>query len=250
MAIPDWVFRVLGAGVFTGLIALEVEDFFVRMKGSPEGFWGAFWTFGLYWKFNESDRSTLYLPWGRILYILTYVIIALSFIVRMPPRSRASRPREIIIPLIGAFWPFLPFAMKHIWMRVDEAGGAAYAGMMFDQQMQFPRFLLGSGLIILGNGLDVWAYGVLCRSLSIVAEARELKITGPYRFVRHPVYLGQILAQAGVWFCYATPHPVWWVFYGCFVAMQLYRSKVEDEVLERAFGERHREWKRRTFWFF
>lgn len=247
MGIPDWVFRALGVAFFVLLIGQEVLDFIARVQ-KQGGVKEAFLTFGAWYRVGNA-QPTLYVPWGRLLYILTYVLIGLSFIIRMPPLKRASRAREIIIPVIGAFWPFLPFVVK---LLLDLAGAHGLrdrvSDEMFDAHLSLTRFICGSGLIILGHALDVWGYAVLCRSLSIVAEARELKVTGPYRFVRHPVYLGQMMAQAGVWLFYAVPNPVWWIFYGCFVAMQLYRSKVEDDVLENAFGDRYIEWKRRTPW--
>ncbi|MBU1647461.1 MAG: hypothetical protein KJ787_14105, partial [Gammaproteobacteria bacterium] len=120
---------------------------------------------------------------------------------------------------------------------------------IFDLGMSFERFCVGAACVCAGNALDVWGYASLFRSVSIVAEARDLVVSGPYRLVRHPVYLGQIVAQAGVWLLFAPLHPVWISFFACFVAMQLYRGRVEDTVLERAFGERYRMWKDRTFWF-
>jgi protein-S-isoprenylcysteine O-methyltransferase Ste14 len=120
---------------------------------------------------------------------------------------------------------------------------------MWKRQLSFATFASGTALVLVGNALDVWGYGKLFRSISIVPEARDLKVSGPYRFVRHPIYLGQMLAQAGVWLFFAQTHVVWIAFYACFVGMQLYRSRLEDRVLERAFGEPYLAWKRRTFWF-
>jgi protein-S-isoprenylcysteine O-methyltransferase Ste14 len=109
--------------------------------------------------------------------------------------------------------------------------------------------IVGTTLITAGNLIDLWGYTVLTRSFGIVPEARELKTSGPYRFVRHPVYLGQFISQGGVWFCFARLHWVWIGMYVVFVAMQLYRSKLEDRVLAEAFGDPCREWQQRTFWF-
>ena len=104
-------------------------------------------------------------------------------------------------------------------------------------------------VMTIGFSLEVWGYAVLFRSLSIVPEARDLKVTGPYRFVRHPIYLGQFIAQGGFLLIAARSHWLWISLYVVFVAMQLYRSKLEDRVLATAFGEPYREWQRRTFWF-
>lgn len=249
MATPDWVFRLLGAGLFVTLVGVEVLWFIDRVQKSPGGFSEAFWSIDRYWEFPDKSRIN-FMIYGRVLVLLTFALIALSFLFRMPPLKRASRPREIIVPLIAAFWPMFPFILRQVWHRYDPPGADRYAAFMFDESMKAWRFATGSALILAGNAIDVWAYAVLCRSLSIVAEARDLKITGPYRFVRHPVYLGQIVAQSGLWLFFAPLHWVWISFWMAFAAMQLYRSKVEDEVLEQAFGDRYREWRRRTFWFF
>lgn len=249
MATPDWAFRLIGAGIFLALIGFEVWWFVEEAGRKKGGFQEAFWSIERFWVFPDNTRLNL-LIYGRLLVLVTFVIIALSFIVRMPPIRRASRPREIIVPLIAALWPMFPFMLKNAWFKFDETGAREYAAFMFDEHMPFYRFAIGSTLVVVGNALDVWAYSVLCRSLSVVAEARELKVAGPYRVVRHPVYLGQIIAQSGLWLFFAPPSWIWITFFGCFVAMQLYRSKVEDDVLEQAFGDRYREWKRKTLWFF
>ena len=101
----------------------------------------------------------------------------------------------------------------------------------------------------IGFGIEVWGYAWLRRSLSIVPEPRVLYVTGPYRFIRHPIYFGQFIAQIGVWLIAARLHFVSVGILVLFIAMQLYRSKLEDGVLEEAFGEPYRAWKEKTFWF-
>lgn len=236
LVIPDGVFRVLGAGVFLAYLATRLWEY-------REGFWQA----AAWYQFRGGYR--LYVPY-RVLVDITLLLIAVAFIFRLKPRARAARAREIILPIIAAFWPFLPFLVETVWLLAGSATIERYRGFMFRPGEWLPwQFLTGSLLLVLGNALEVWGYATLLRSLSIVAEARRLKVSGPYRLVRHPIYFGQFLAQGGIWLFYANTHIVWILFYMCFVAMQLWRARVEDEVLERSFGEEYVSWKRRTFWF-
>jgi protein-S-isoprenylcysteine O-methyltransferase Ste14 len=238
LAMPDWLFRLLGAAVFLGFVALRLPNYFGE-KG--------FWLIGA--AYVTADQS-IYFPWSQVFIDLTYLLVGLAFCFRVQPKARAARPGEIIIPIIAAFWPFLPWAAQAILQGSGSPLASRYGAFMMDRRAWGPlQFLAGSMVILLGNMLDVWGYAVLFRSVSIVAEARVLKVNGPYRFVRHPIYMGQILAQAGVWLFYAQTHLVWIAFYACFVAMQLYRARVEEVVLERAFGEQYAKWKRETYWF-
>jgi len=238
LALPDWSLRLVGAGFFFAFLGWEISDYFTS------GFWKS-WNY-----YHLGKGHYIYVPWAKILIDITYLLIALSFIFRIPPRSRASRPRDIIVPLVAAFWPFWPFAIKVIlvWSHSDSAG--AYVAFMFNRHLSLSAFVAGSACVVAGNILDVWGYAVLFRSFSLVAEARELKVRGPYRLIRHPIYFGQILSQGGVWLLFATPHPIWAAFYFSFVGLQLYRSWIEDQVLERSFGDSYLAWKRKTIWFF
>lgn len=234
---PDWLFRVLGAGFFLAYLA-------VRLPAYAQGFWrsGAWYTF--------AGGLELYVP-HRVLVDITYLLIALAFCFRLKPRTRAATAREVVLPLVAAFWPFLPFALEAALELIATPDSAnRYKTFMLDASNWRPwQFLGGSALLVLGILLQIWGYAVLFRSLSIVAEARRLKVTGPYRITRHPIYLGQFFALGGFWLFYAQTHVVWIAFYLCFVILQLWRARVEEVVLERAFGERYTAWKRKTFWF-
>src|SRR5207302_3384193 len=60
--------------------------------------------------------------------------------------------------------------------------------------------VLASSDMLLACGM-IWAlYSLtyLRNRFSIVPEARGLVTTGPYQFVRHPIYLGEIIAGFGL----------------------------------------------------
>jgi protein-S-isoprenylcysteine O-methyltransferase Ste14 len=64
-----------------------------------------------------------------------------------------------------------------------------------------------TGLVlgVVGPAIAVWGVATLRRSFGIFVSVREVVMTGPYRFVRHPIYLGYILAYAGWLFLVRTP---------------------------------------------
>jgi protein-S-isoprenylcysteine O-methyltransferase Ste14 len=239
LAAPDWLFRVCGItffALFTWSCAQKYWD--------EERDWkNLFWT-------DIPGWGIVQMPWIPILVDLTYLLITVSFLVRFQPKQRTDDGKAILISMFTGFAPLI-FV---IWMVpilgfINPDWGAAYYRLLWPESLTWYRALIGSVLITVGNIIDVWGYVVLCRSFAIVPEARELKTTGPYRWVRHPVYLGQFLAQAGVLLFFARTHVVWIGMYCLFVGLQLYRSKLEDNVLAKAFGKEYNAWKKRTFWF-
>jgi protein-S-isoprenylcysteine O-methyltransferase Ste14 len=72
----------------------------------------------------------------------------------------------------------------------------------------FPLFISPNGLDVIGStmaaaimtaglAVNVSAKLALRRSFGIVAANRGIKIGGPYRIVRHPMYLGYMITQIG-----------------------------------------------------
>ena len=238
LATPDWVFRVLGAGFFFSYLLYKSQKYWQY----------DFWQLGPYIYFSK-DGPIYHMPWVPVLVDLTFVLIALGFCLRLRPSRRADNGWIVGFTLFVAFAPLIPIELPAVLGLFDENWQAAYDKFLWPESISLTRIILATTLITLGNMSDLWGYTVLTRSFGIVPEARELKTTGPYRFVRHPIYLGQFISQGGVWLCAVQTHVVWIAFYTLFVAMQLYRSKLEDRVLAEAFGEKGRAWQRRTFWF-
>lgn len=87
-------------------------------------------------------------------------------------------------------------------------------------------------LLVAGTGWSVWALRSLGRNLSVLAQARGLADRGPYRWVRHPLYTGELVSAVGLAIAVGTlAAAVTWVI---LCVLQGYRAIREERVLMRA----------------
>jgi protein-S-isoprenylcysteine O-methyltransferase Ste14 len=91
---------------------------------------------------------------------------------------------------------------------------------------------VGYLLIVVGMGWAVWSIQFLGRSISVIAQARELVDRGPYRLVRHPLYVGELVSALGV----AIVADGTWAFcaWAALCLLQAYRALREEQVLLQA----------------
>src|SRR4051812_29194374 len=91
------------------------------------------------------------------------------------------------------------------------------------------RSVLALVLILSGSAWSLWAIRHLSTCLSVVPQARRLVDTGPYRLVRHPLYLGEIVAVSG--FAVRGGHWLHVVVLLALVGLQIYRAGREEALL-------------------
>jgi protein-S-isoprenylcysteine O-methyltransferase Ste14 len=89
--------------------------------------------------------------------------------------------------------------------------------------------LVSSVLMFLGFVLSVASKLFLNRSFGLIAANRGVKTSGPYRLVRHPMYLGYILAQFGFLLSSISVRNV--CVYLAVWAFQIVRIREEEAVL-------------------
>lgn len=95
------------------------------------------------------------------------------------------------------------------------------------------------GLIVVGLGmaLAIWASVYIKSAIMGEIEPRlEILVReGPYRFERHPVYLGMTIALLGVTVALRSWAGLIGVFL-LFLPSEIYRARLEDKALFRKFG--------------
>lgn len=106
---------------------------------------------------------------------------------------------------------------------------------------------VGLGLIIIGSIVFGYARHVLRRWYSghLSVQADQVLIQhGPYRFVRHPAYLGYLLMVVGICLGYASLIGLINILF-LLICFQ-YRMKVEEKILVDHFGDLYQHYAQKT----
>jgi protein-S-isoprenylcysteine O-methyltransferase Ste14 len=111
-----------------------------------------------------------------------------------------------------------------------------------------PLRWVGVFLIVLGIAFAIWAIATLGRHYDLELEIHrdhELVRTGPYRFVRHPLYTGLGLHFAGA--CLATGNLllIAGTLLVTYPALYL-RARTEERLLRERFGAAYDEYARKV----
>lgn len=102
--------------------------------------------------------------------------------------------------------------------------------LIFFAHPTLSSFLVGLILIVPGEALRIWACGHLKKN-------KEVTTTGPYAYVKNPLYLGTLFIMTG--FCIMTRN---YYIMGLGIAIFLiyyipFKKKAESDRLQQIFGE-------------
>jgi len=103
---------------------------------------------------------------------------------------------------------------------------------------------LGLAITLLGAALALGAFLSLGSNFSIVPEGRSLVVTGPYRWIRHPMYFAELLMIVG--FAVSGLRLTGLIGAMSVLGLQIYRIRVEERLLSTSFRSAHQEFVSRT----
>ena len=152
----------------------------------------------------------------RLSTITFLLLLAAATILRARPRGKARGLEPRVSALIGAF--------------------LVYAIPLFPRrELSLTAEMVSTLLVLFGSAAAIYTLLRLGRSFSMMSEARRLVTSGPYRFVRHPLYVAEELAIIGIsmqFFSLSTAFVL-----AVQIAFQLRRMHNEEAVLTESFPE-------------
>jgi protein-S-isoprenylcysteine O-methyltransferase Ste14 len=147
------------------------------------------------------------------------------------------------IAVVAAFWWFIvarPESRRRA--RQPVAFAACAAAMLGAVALQGPTSSASTPQLVVGESVVVVSYAWMLTSVlalgpcfGVLPEVRGLVTRGPYRLVRHPLYLGELGACAGL----VIGAPTIWnaVAASVLVAGQVVRMRLEEAALTREYPQ-------------
>ena len=129
-------------------------------------------------------------------------------------------------------------------------GPGGVAPLLLPPGIRFPGWLAPAGILALlpGNGLIAAAVFTLKRRTTFDAtgQTRQLVTGGAFGITPHPIVSGMGMIYLG--FFLILPSPLVLAGLGCYAWHQKRRMAEEEVLLEKRFGERYHNYRRRTGW--
>jgi len=196
--------RALPLGVFGFLVAIQGELAFAGVQHAL--------THG------DLDRAgTMYLL-NRILTVAFFAFLVAIYAVRSKAIARDHNPVAIAAALIRSFVLYGLFLIPgqgrstNVWV------------------------LAGSDMCLaVGMTWALYSLTYLGKRFSIVPEARGLVTSGPYHLIRHPIYLGEIIAGVGL--VLPTLFSLHLALFAVFLAAQIARTVFEERILRSTYPQ-------------
>lgn len=171
---------------------------------------------GSFLKISEASfmQATAIMFFFQIGMAVLFFLIIILLVIRRTPRRKVRGLLPRLTAIAGCLLPFTTIALP----RGDLSPLAKD---------------LSSVIALLGVLASIAAVYYLGRSFSILPQARALMTDGPYRFVRHPLYLAEFVVLFGITWEIDQPWPL--IVLVAAIAVQLTRIHFEEQVLSEEF---------------
>lgn len=169
--------------------------------------------------------------WGYIGVYLLMILMNALLLTRINPDVIAERADNTGVrswdTLIGGVFSLAFFIGLPVAAGLDVRNG-------WSGELALWVHLTGVGVFLVGAALFVWAMAVNAHFATVVridkAGEHQVAMSGPYRIVRHPGYLGAVFQSVGTPLILGS----WWALIpaGLVLVALLFRTVLEDRTLQ------------------
>ncbi len=148
--------------------------------------------------------------------------------------NKTVRRRENIGSQVAHFAPLI---LAVYLTAVPRLWGGFLSGYFAPEPYRIPMFAVGTVIVVLGFGFAVWARVHLAGNWSgtvTLKTGHELIRSGPYRWVRHPIYTGLLAVLAGATIAFSQWRGV--VGFAIAVPALWRKAHLEERWLGELFG--------------
>ncbi len=144
-------------------------------------------------------------------------LIILLYLLRTHAKSTSKSLPANVVAIIGTFLPLLLSYLSR------------------PQATNLIGIFAADLLIIFGMVFSIYSLSHLGKNFSIIPQARNLIKSGPYKFIRHPLYSGELLCSLGTVLASFSIERA--ILFLCMVGCQVYRAFQEEKILADVFSE-------------
>ena len=184
---------------------------------------------------HGGDHADLTYFIQHVIMVMVNVSIGGSLLFGQPIAVAPQNFEEVIVPLLATFF-YLAYT------RIDSLP-PWLSDNLAPTNWQVPLAWLGLGLGVVGRVIAGWGALYLGRSFGIFVAVRSVVIRGPYRYVRHPIYLGYLMMFTGLAFAYSCT--ALFIIVPTHFGLFAWRARLEEARLAEASAE-YREYMRST----
>lgn len=164
-----------------------------------------------FWTLKRSDEWTFAAFYWLV--VLRLFVVSALFLYRAPAKQESGLPMQIAA-IISTFIPLF---------FTGEGSEPLIAYSMFDYAW---------GICVAGTLLGIWGFVSLGKSFGISPAVRVKVVRGPYRFMKHPIYVGHVASDFGFLLMAMSARNL--IVVSVSTAFLIIRARAETKLLQTA----------------